>query len=76
MGVGSLLGSIVVLLDDNDLLSGLSTRENDGNLRGWAGRDARRDSKREVRSDFDKEDEEQRVGTRERAVSSAAWWWW
>jgi hypothetical protein len=32
VGVGTLLGTVVVLLDDDDLLTGLSTRENDGNL--------------------------------------------
>lgn len=51
VGVGSLLGSLVGLSDDDDLLSGLSTSEDDGDLSGlvdcialvtahmsWAGR--------------------------------------
>lgn len=33
VGVRSLLGSVIVLLDDDNLLSSLSTRENDGDLR-------------------------------------------
>lgn len=32
--VRPLLGSVIVLLDDNDLLAGLTARENDGNLSG------------------------------------------
>lgn len=32
MGVGALLGALVTLLKDNDLLAGLSSRENDGDL--------------------------------------------
>jgi hypothetical protein len=34
VGVGPLLGSVIELLDDDNLLSGLTTRENDGNLSG------------------------------------------
>lgn len=32
VGVGALLGALVTLLKDNDLLAGLSSRENDGDL--------------------------------------------
>ena len=79
MGVGSLLGSIVVLLNDDDLLSGLSTRENNGNLWGgmmateevWEGREwAKEGVEFEVEVGFRrrvrlKEDEEERVGEEE-----------